>query len=169
MREITLTQGKAALVDDEVFDRLNPWGWYANRCGKPFYAVRNGSRANGARPTLIYMHRVIWELIHGPIPGGFDIDHVDRDGLNNRGDNLRLATPQQQNCNRGKQSNNTSGLVGVSWDKHKGRWHARAQLNGRKKHLGYFHSAIEASLARDKFVLDHHGKFAELNCESLRR
>jgi len=151
MKEITLTRGKIALVDDDDFEWLSKFRWraYRNQCGC-WYARRGESS--------IFMHR---EILGEPL--GVEVDHRDGDGLNNQRYNLRLATHSQNLCNRGKQRNNTSGYKGVSWFKRVGKWHARIQINGRDKHLGYFDILEEAARAYNVAALEHFGEFAKLN------
>ena len=109
MKEILLTQGKIAFVDDRDFEYLSQFSWYANFNGYNWYATRKENR------KTIYMHRVIMKL-HNP---GFKghIDHVDMNGFNNQYSNIRIATRSQNGANRRLQINNTSGYMGVSWNK----------------------------------------------------
>jgi hypothetical protein len=106
------------------------------------------------------MHRVIAER------GGMDmtntIDHINRNPLDNRRSNLRPATQQQQNCNQGKQSNNTSGVRGVGWHKFKQKWRARIKLNGKRLELGYFDNLEDATRVRRAAELKYHEEFAPL-------
>lgn len=91
MATIELTQGKVTQVPDELFEELNSVKWYAPCPGQTFYAARNVGLPNGKRGQ-VFLHNVIWEMLNGPIPDGYTVDHRDRDGLNNMPDNFRLAT-----------------------------------------------------------------------------
>ena len=98
MREIPLTQGKVALVDDADFDWLNQWKWYAAK------AVSNGAfyarRTINETGTSIHMHRAILGLEPGDPRRA---DRIRRDGtLDNRRDNLRIATQSQNITNSRK-------------------------------------------------------------------
>ncbi len=95
MKLIPLTQGKFAQVDDEDYDYLNQWKWYTTKNHKTFYAARH-IRING-KQKLIYMHRVIMNIIKG-----YKTDHIDHNGLNNQKYNLRICTCQENNRNRKK-------------------------------------------------------------------
>ena len=88
MKEIPLTQGEVALVDDEDYEWLNQWRWYVLKARHTFYAVRfDGGRTQS-------MHR---EIMCNPV--GKEVDHSDMDGLNNQRINLRIATRSQNHKN----------------------------------------------------------------------
>lgn len=97
MKEISLTQGKVAIVDDEDFEYLNRWKWHARKNGQTWYALRSKSwRIQGKRYGItIPMHRVIMGA-----PEGRVIDHLNRDGLDNRRSNLRVTTFEENARNR---------------------------------------------------------------------
>ncbi len=88
------------------------------------------------------------------------VDHINRDSLDNRRKNLRLATNVQNGQNRSKQRNNTSGYKGVSWDKARGRWRAFIQVGGTHKTLGRFDEMHDAVKARRDAEILYFGEFA---------
>ena len=98
------------------------------------------------------MHSVLWEAINGPIPKGFEIDHINGDKLDNRIENLRLATHRQnsQNHKKRRDGETTSKFVGVSWDKQRNRWRASVKVSGKAYYIGLFDSEEEASGAYQK-------------------
>ena len=138
MKEIGLTQNQVTLVDDEDFEKLNQWKWYAVKQAKTFYAVRHSSSINGERYTIC-MH---WEIIGKP-PKGFVNDHRNGQGLDNQRHNLRHVTRRQngQNLQNIKKS---SQYPGVSWAKHRQKWSAQITINGINKHLGLFAIEVDA-------------------------
>lgn len=91
-------------------------------------------------------HRLAWFIMNGPIPDGYEIDHINGIRDDNRICNLRLANPQQQRANAKINSDNSSGYRGVYWNKRRKKW--RAYI--RRQHLGYFDTkeAAAASYAR---------------------
>lgn len=156
MKEIPLSQDKVALVDDDMYDYLSKWKW----CYHKGYAARNELfiTASGEKARkLVRMHRVIMNA-----PDGMDVDHRWGDTLDNRKENLRICTRQQNSCNKA-QVNNTSGFKGVSWHKARNKWRAQIKLNQRQIHLGYFNNKTEAAKAYNAAALQYQGEFALLN------
>lgn len=93
--------------------------------------------------TRCLAHRIVWLWHNGPIPEGFEIDHIDGDNRNNRIENLR-AVPHVENLkNRAKLRTNTSGTTNVQWISGRRKWRARGFIGG-SKHLGYFVERDEA-------------------------
>lgn len=105
---------------------------------------------------------IAWLLYYGEWPEN-TVDHRDLDKTNNRINNLREATNSQNNYNRPKQTNNTSGYKGVYWNKSCNRWQAYVQAEGKRIHLGVFVDPVEAALAYNSAALKLHGEFARLN------
>ena len=154
MKEIQLTQGKAALVDDEDFEWLNQWKWCAHKSDSGvFYARRRG---DGNK--TIHMHRVIMDT-----PDNLECDHKDNNGLNCQRYNLRNCTRGQNNSNRRKTKKNTSGFKGVSWQKSRNKWRVQLQINGVKKFFGLFDRLDEAANAYDEAAKENHKEFSNVN------
>lgn len=153
MKEIPLTQGKVALVDDEDYDWLMQWKWSVSSSSTKPYAVRwtSGNRK-------VRMHRAILNL-----PDGVVGDHINLNTLDNRRCNLRPATKAQNNQNTKGRINTSSQYKGVSWDINKERWVAQIWANDKKYWLGTFRSEHEAAHAYDAAACIHHGEFAKTN------
>lgn len=156
MKEIQLSQGKVALVDDEDFEYLNKFRWFSQKTCSGWYAIRH--RYKNGKGITIYMHR---EILNPP-PGKWT-DHIDHNGLNNQRDNLRVVSRHENQCNRIKQKSGLSKYKGVTWNKRKKEWVSRVLIFGERKHLGYFNSEIEAAKAYDKIVKQYFGEFACTN------
>jgi hypothetical protein len=150
-RTIPLTKGQAALVDDADFHFLSQWKWQYTRKG---YAARTIT-VDGKRTTL-FMHRVLMNAQSGQF-----VDHKDGNRLNNTRSNLRFATRNQNQWNRKKQVNSSSGYKGVS--RHHGRWQARIRVNGKRIHLGYYDDPKTAAEIYDAAAKRFFGKFANTN------
>ncbi len=86
----------------------------------------------------------------GTPPEGLEVDHIDRDTLNNQRANLRWVTPTVNLRNRNLQRNNTSGFRGVCWSKKAGKWSAQIKVNGKLVNLGYFESLKAAAVVRSE-------------------
>lgn len=156
--EIHLGRDYVTIVDSDTFERLNlgrfEWVVEIHKCGA-IYAK--------ARRYGFYLHR----LILGARPGQI-VDHCDRDGLNNRNSNLRLATAGQNRANSSKDHDNRSGFKGVSWAKTSNRWLAQIVKDGVRYYLGVYHHKRRAALAHDRAALALHGEFAGLNFPELK-
>ncbi|MFA5445042.1 MAG: AP2 domain-containing protein [Bacteroidales bacterium] len=156
MKEIKLTQGKVALVDDEDFEELNQFKWYACKRKNTFYAARD-IQYKGNRHCIL-MHRKIMKT-----PNGLEVDHKDGNGCNCQKENMRNCAHGQNQMNRGPQRTNTSGYKGVSWSKAGGKWVTYIQVNGKSKNLGYHDFIEDAARAYNEAAIKFHGKFAYLN------
>lgn len=160
MRKIRLTQGKYALVDDEDFEWLNQWKWFADKVGNIWYASRGLYNKELHKHTkMLRMHRLIMKD-----PKGKLIDHLNGNGLNNQKKNLRVCgkSDNAKNC-KVNRLNNTSGYKGVSLYKGGPLWHACIRLNYKSIHLGQFIKKDDAALAYNKAAKKIFGKFAKLN------
>ena len=138
MKEIQLTQGQVALVDEGDFERLCQFKWYAYKSGKTFYARRNSPWINGNR-SAVHMHHVIM----GKPSKGFEIDHRSGVGTDNQRHNLRLVI-HRQNCQNLKNRKKTSQHPGVSWNKQYQKWYAQIMINGEHNFLGSFVDELDA-------------------------
>ena len=88
------------------------------------------------------------------------LDHIDGDCLNNRIENLREATQMQNMWNQKIAKNNKSGVKGVCWNFHLGKWQAQCMVNGKRHNIGFFKDIEDARISLEKFRLEHHGEFA---------
>lgn len=162
-KEIHLSRGQVAIVDDDDYDRVSQHKWSAlkNKEGR-FYGLRSFRKESGKRG---------YELMHRFILGDAAprlTDHKDGNGLNNRRGNLRDATPAGNSANvQHRRRNNKSGLQGVSWFTKGSKWAAYISVETKSKFLGYFHDPIEAARAYDRAALAQYGEFAYLNFPPL--
>lgn len=139
---IELTQGKVAIIDDCDFDEISKYKWHF---GHGRYAYTNiNIEGKGMRP--VSMHRMILGFPKRPS----EVDHINRNGLDNRRDNLRIVSAKENQKNRKVPKNNTSGTQGVNFLKQKNRWVAYIYNNNKRIHLGCFIEKEDAILARKK-------------------
>ena len=160
VKEIPLTQGYVALVDDDIYDEVSRYNWSACLKGRGIYGQRGVPTKNGRRTQ--YLHRLIWFLKTGERPK--ELDHINRNGLDNRIENLRLSNHSGNGSNRNlRQQPKTSQYKGVSWDYVNKKWVAQIHANSKQTKLGRFKSEDEAALAYDRAALDRFGDFAYTN------
>lgn len=155
MKEVPLTRGRVALVDDEDYERLLEHKWtfdgkYAFTSDKAYYKD-TGKRRN------IYMHRFINQT-----PEGMATDHINGNRLDNRKGNLRTATYSQNGANKRKFGKSSNYKCVYYWKK-RDCYVAFITYKGKQKNLGCFKTEKEAALAYNKKALECFGEFAKLN------
>lgn len=159
MREILLSRGKVALVDDSDYESLSRWKWHFD--GK-YYAAREGRKSDGVLcGKTIKMHRQILGLLNSDL----HIDHKNHNGLDNRRGNLRACSRSMNMANQSLCKNSSSGCKGVHYHKD-GRlnpWQAYIKIRQVRKNLGYFSNKDQAALAYNEAAQKYFGEFALLN------
>lgn len=154
--------GRVVRVDEGDYGLVSQYRWH----------IHEPEPKPGRRQQGPYAVTLIWEngrgrtlFMHDLIMGAKGIDHVDHDGLNNRRSNLRVATGTQNAGNQRPQLSVTSRYKGVSRHSPTGKWQAGIQAAGRKYHLGYFSSEVEAARTYDAAA---HELFGEFACPNFR-
>ncbi len=136
MTKISLSQNKFTIIDKKDFKFLNKYKW----------SFSHGYAQRTILGKKVYMHRIILKA-----KKGFMIDHINRNTLDNRKQNLRFCDKSTNGMNRGKNKNNTSGYKGVSrLNDHFREKPYRTRV--RQKTIGYFKTAKEASIAYNKSI-----------------
>ena len=151
---IYLTKGKVTVVDEDDYEELSKYKWYYHKG----YAVRMLPPDEDKKRKMLFMHIQIIGKVDG-----LQTDHINRDGLDNRKDNLRHATASQNQWNQGPRKG-TSKYKGVSWSKIENQWCSQIQAN-KKIIIGYFDSETDAAKAYDEKSKELFGDFAYLNGE----
>jgi hypothetical protein len=158
VKEISLSRGYFALVDDDDYERVMAAGpWHACPRGRTAYGQHN-VRCDTARGwTTQGLHQFITDWSY--------VDHENGNGLDNQRSNLRQSTAAQNSHNRRTRIDSTSGFKGVF--KQAGcmskPWRAQIALSGKKKHLGMYATPEEAARAYDAAAAELFGEFARLN------
>jgi hypothetical protein len=147
-REIPLTQGKVALVDDADYPLVSQFSWQAAPDKHTWYA-RNSENAR--------MHHMIC-----PPPVGYLTDHKDGNGLNNTRANLRIATHQQNCANRRLRCDSQNRYKGIE-RLSPNRWRAIIGIDGKTKYLGSYKTDEAAARAYDAAARTYFGEFARVN------
>lgn len=132
----TTNTNKEFKIDKEDFDRIKDRAWRESPYG---YIISSNKSDN------IYLHRVIMDC-----PENLEVDHINHDKTDNRKNNLRTCSHQQNNYNKLMSKFNTSGHTGVQWDKRNNRWRSRISVNGKDIHLGLFKEYEDAVKAREE-------------------
>ncbi len=158
MKEIPLTQGYGALVDDEDYEELSKHKWHVALVRGGPRAMRNAPRVKGSKRVKIYMSRQIMNA-----PSGMPVDHWDHDTLNNQRANLRVCTRAQNAANQKKKSGCSSQFKRVYWHKGARKWVAKVEAAGRVQYLGLFVDEVDAAWAYNVKAVKLFGEFALLN------
>lgn len=156
MKELKLSNSESfCLLDDEDYERFKKHVWRLLGAG---YVSRGTALKNGKQKTL-YIHRLILNAKDNE-----RIDHINRNKLDNRKENLRFCSHVQNHQNISKFKGNwTSRYKGVHWDKRRKSWRARIKVNGKEIYLGRFINEIDAAKAYNRASIKYHKKFACLN------
>lgn len=152
---VPLTQGYEAIIDAFDIPLINNSNWLIQKNAKTCYAktyfIENGKQ------RICYMHRLLLNA-----KSGENVDHIDGNGLHNKKQNLRKATKSQNGMNRGRQSDNKSGIKGVSLHKVSKKWVASIKRDGKKRHLGLFANVKDAADAYAKAAKELHAEYMRL-------
>lgn len=154
---LSLTKGYMTIFDISDIELAKSGHWLAMQTKRSVYAARFRTVGKGKR-GLVSFHR---EAISASI--GFDADHIDGNGLNNKRSNLRVATRHQNMCNGRSAKGSSSQFKGVSWSTRQRKWVAKIMANGETVNLGTFDDEIEAARSYDVAAERLHGSFARLN------
>lgn len=157
MKLIPLNHGYFAKVDDDDFEWLSKWRWYAVKGGKTVYAARGIVKDDG-KSSVMQMHRQILGVTDPKI----QVDHRFGDGLDNTRENIRLCTRSQNLMNRGGFVG-SSQYKGVTWNKKRKLWLAGITINKKLKIIGGFLVEEDAARAYNYAAKVNFGDFAKYN------
>lgn len=155
-REIPVSKGLVAIVDEEDYPEISKFTWHARKDGHFYYPAT----WVGPRKTRKYV--MMHQMIMGVIPGK-KIDHIDRKPLNNSRSNLRHVDHRTNCLNTAMWASNTSGYRGVSWHQVRRKWRACIGVHGKMIDIGHFSSAEDAARAYDQAAREFFGEDAFVN------
>ena len=148
---ITLKNGRQFQIDEQDWEKVKRIKWNVHIMKKGYKYVYTFQKLNG-KWKMIYLHRVIMNCSEFLFA-----DHINGDTLDNRRSNLRLSTNKQNQWNQ-KRIRGIVPYKGVTFEN--GSFRSRVRINGKKKSLGQFETAIEASNAYNKASLEFHGFYS---------
>ena len=153
------SKGEEFYFDLEDYNKIKDYCWYVSDEGYIKAYIPELSK-------IVSMHRIIMELSDAI----YDIDHKDGESSrnDNRKSNLRIATRSQNQMNKGKQKNNTSGVVGVGWHKATDKWAAYIAINNKQIHLGLFDKKEDAIKTRKEAEDKYFGEWSYDNSKSYK-
>ena len=159
MQYIPLTKGQFAIIDDEDYERINQWKWYSQKSNTGYYAARSMGRDKSR-----FMHYEVLNLAIGK-DRKWVVDHINRNPLDNRKENLRICSTQQNLFNSGpkKKKGKTSYYKGIMFHQGHKRWAALLCYKRKQFHLGYFQTEYEAMTAYNLAVVKKMGDYAYVN------
>ncbi|MET7041037.1 HNH endonuclease [Clostridium botulinum] len=140
------SKGEQFTFDKCDYEFIKQYCWYVDKTGYVVYKDKKGTH---------YLHRVLMKAKIGQF-----IDHINNNKKDNRRENLRFATQQQNNFNKSIQNNNTSGIVGVRYDKSVNKWIAYIGYNNKNIRLGAFKNKKDAIKVRKEAEKKYFGEFA---------
>lgn len=144
------SKGHFAIIDLDDLEKVKPYYWFQSTHG--YFVTVTGRK----HTTRLSLHNFVFP---DPIPDGYEVDHKDRRKFNDTKGNLRLATRSQNNINKHPQKNSTTGFVGVSYMKSRGKYRAYITVDYKQKSLGLFSTPEEAYSARLEAEKKYYGEF----------
>lgn len=142
--------------------------WNGKMAGKQAFITlgANGYLYGAINGVKYLAHRVLRAMSHMEWPSE-GLDHINGDTIDNRLSNLRIACKSKNGMNRDRQSNNSSGVKGVHYDKSRGLWVAQIKYAGRRKFIGRYGRLCDASAAYEDASIKYHGEFSNISSRNL--
>lgn len=142
------------------FRWVNPSKYHQKLKDKPAGEyVRNGYLLIQFEGIKYSAHRMAWAFVHGIIMPDTELDHINNNRSDNRIENLRIATFNDNSFNQRMKRNNTSGVKGVSLHNLSGKWRGRVCMNGITHYVGHFNDLDTAKKAVEQVRLSLHKDF----------
>lgn len=149
----TFSDGKSFCFDSKYFSVVSRYNWRLSSSYRKKYIVY----------VVTGQGTKLHNILLPSVPKGMEVDHINMDPMDNRLCNLRICTHQQNQINQGLQKNNTSGVVGVSFYKPRGKYRARIKIGNHDIHLGYYETFEQAVQARNVGMECMFGEYGRYN------
>jgi hypothetical protein len=161
MRQLLLTKGYHALVDEDDYYWVSQFNWQAIELDGQVYARRNKKKGilKSNEPYEVYLHRVVMKCTDKSKV----VDHIDHDGLNCQKSNLRICKKDENNRYTSSHKDSVSKHLGVSYDKSRDKWVAQLKHNGVRVLSKRYNTETEAAEAYNKASSEHNKEFATIN------
>jgi len=155
MKKIDIGKGCELIIDDKWWDMLKYINW------RPLFLNGSTYATASVNNKTVYLHRVLMSN-----PKNMCVDHINRNGLDNRLSNLRVATASQNNSNRRAFTGCTSSFKGVCVNTKQFksiRFRATIKLNNKTINLGTYDDEVSAAMVYDRAARFFHGSFSKTN------
>lgn len=158
---VVIKEPEIFLISLEDIDLVKRWRW---RCSNNYYLTRDGKdyTVKPVKSFKVTLHKIIVERMGLDVNNKW-IDHINRNPKDNRRNNLRVVTYQENCMNRGISKANTSGYKGVVWVTADQKWRSQIKINGKNIVLGYHDDPKEGGILYNKAAYEHYGNIAYLN------
>jgi hypothetical protein len=157
MEDVIISIGKFEVIISACdAEKIYAHSWHKSghpKRGGPYFSYTTPRPAH----KQITLHHFIVDC-----PPGMCVDHINGNTLDNRRSNLRICAQEENNRNRCKNSNSTSGYKGVFWDNHYKKWASYIQVNNKRIYLGRFNDPKKAYVAYVAASKKHHGEFGRI-------
>lgn len=156
-KEIKLTKGFVAIIDDEDYERVSKINWQASKKSYDKHYARGSTYKGNRKNNYFLLHRFILNA-----PKGKDVDHINGDTMDNRKENLRICT-HQENCRNADRKKRKCSYKGVRKVSGTNKYSAYIKIEEKQKYLGMFHTQEDAAAAYNMAALRYFKEFAKLN------
>lgn len=148
-----ISKDKEFYFDLEDYEKISKYSWNMNAYG---YIVSYSEYEESKK--ILWLHNIIMDKNIGDKK--IEVDHINHQRNDNRKENLRLASRPENTRNSSIRKNNTSGFIGITFDKKNNKWVAQITIDGKNKKIGRYYNLFDAVAARLVAEKKFFGEFA---------